>query len=403
MKLVRKILVLYIVLAFACNKKNTVTPEEEVHCFYADFGTLPSFYAGLHVFTHNAPTYLYFERDMYDKSYFPAHVQVDIASGQGHNAILQQQMSDRVRAVVQHILRQNPKAKFELYTDDLRLRIADIWFWSNGVAKDKVKITLFSDGTGSYKAIFQDKFGNNGDIQFWNQYQQEFEQIYIQPSTATFIFDRDIWRNYSYVALSIVPQMQYWLQYPEYLQTNDLQIKQNVQKFTQEGKLIKKDLLDMYNTLSNNDQQKIRLMLRLAGTEANKYDALFSGDKPVLMITGTNPSNQQTLNYMQKVVDKFQADYRLLFKPHPADPNIQNVLNTFPVLSLVPATVPTEALFWFYNDKIAGIGGYESTLYLSVPSSKVKFFFLPGNKPTIAPLDYIWEQGVFSNVEIFNP
>lgn len=61
--------------------------DDADHYFYITFGTLPTLYAGLHVLSHDKPSYVFFQRSQtFRPEEYPAHAEVTIAADPSANA-----------------------------------------------------------------------------------------------------------------------------------------------------------------------------------------------------------------------------------------------------------------------------------------------------------------------------
>ena len=115
--------------------------DDADHCFYITFGTLPTLYAGLHVLSHDKPSYVFFQRSQtFRPEEFPAHAEVTIAADPSANAT-DEDMERMRTAMKQQILKINvedPTAVFGLYVDDLRCGIGYDWFVAQGIDSTRV-------------------------------------------------------------------------------------------------------------------------------------------------------------------------------------------------------------------------------------------------------------------------
>ena len=64
----------------------------------------------------------------------------------------------------------------------------------------------------------------------------------------------------------------------------------------------------------------------------------------------------------------------------------------------MPFTIPMEALCFIYPN--LNLGGFPSSLYMSVDEGKTKFFFVASKEELIAPLNYLYDD-LFSDAEFF--
>ena len=113
--------------------------------------------------------------------------------------------------------------------------------------------------------------------------------------------------------------------------------------------------------------------------------------KPNLIINGTSnqPENQRA--YVEEVYNQYKDDYDVFFEPHPADESYLDYETEFPGLKNVPK-MSFEFVMMFIGDKIDAIGGFPSTIYLTVPVEKVKFMFAAGPEAMPRPLNIIFSE-----------
>lgn len=120
--------------------------------------------------------------------------------------------------------------------------------------------------------------------------------------------------------------------------------------------------------------------------------------KEYLVITGTNPYGAGTKDLIRKVVQKYGAEYNLLFKPHPnAIPqgeDAQELANLG--VKVLPGRLPMEALLWVYPE--CKTGGYNSSLYMSAPKGNTLFFFANSVNDLISPIKELYDS-LFYNAE----
>lgn len=104
--------------------------------FYAGFGTMPALYAGLHVLSHDKPSYFYYTRSRtFDPDKFPPHVKVTTAADRTSDATEAEKdaMCREMKRRVLEINKADPTAVFGLYVDDLRCRLGYDWFVAQGI------------------------------------------------------------------------------------------------------------------------------------------------------------------------------------------------------------------------------------------------------------------------------
>ena len=104
--------------------------------FYISVGTMPTLYSGLHLLSHDKPSYVSYERaSTFDAAEFPDRAFVyPVADPTGHatNEELRA-MSEAMKRRILEINAEDPTAVFGLWVDDLRCRLGYDWFVAQGI------------------------------------------------------------------------------------------------------------------------------------------------------------------------------------------------------------------------------------------------------------------------------
>ena len=148
--------------------------------FYISVGTMPTLYSGLHLLSHDKPSYVSYERaSTFDAAEFPDRAFVyPVADPTGHatNEELRA-MSEAMKRRILEINAEDPTAVFGLWVDDLRCRLGYDWFVAQGIDSARVKVTMLSNGTATYNN-FHNYFGDAATAeQNWNDYAAEVEAL----------------------------------------------------------------------------------------------------------------------------------------------------------------------------------------------------------------------------------
>ena len=157
-----------------------------------------------------------------------------------------------------------------------------------------------------------------------------------------------------------------------------------------------------YEMLSVLPESARRQFYDMAGFDYDKFAALFDASpKGNLIIIGTSHQNaaseQQQRDYVARIVEQYGAAYDIFFKPHPADTSSVSYEIDFPGLMLLPGQMPFEIFVWSLMDHVDMIGGYPSTVFLTVPVDKVRFIFAPDAESLVRPLNLLFRDA--ANVE----
>lgn len=419
--------------------------------FYITLGTLPTLYATLNAYQNQNPnTYMWFLRGntiSYEYSadfihYFPTQSKTNASSVIDHSVI---------RNKVSEILAEDPEAKFHLYCDDLRAHFILNIFVQAGVNFNDMQVTLLSDGTGTYanfemlnSSLQLDGIDYNTAGELWNSRLDQMVNAVKNGTEGELYSDTENIAPFQYLAfyLTTLPNVEMWVQHPDYLVNAD----DTVMQAKSSMKLVAKDPAKMYRDLDRTafyEYQKAVLANALVGstTLESLEDAVayFNGtldrsDKEVVLILGTNRQTldenksyiDQTVNFytptrkndttvtykgvdysVEAGVDTLTVDgYTLTigeigaylnFKGHPAYPVNEETQAYFAQfgIEILPHRTPVEVLFWMYDVKA---GGYESTSFLSCNKGQTEFFF---ENVTNQALIQMKDAGFFDGAVVF--
>lgn len=368
--------------------------------FYVTFGTMPTLYAGLHLLSHDKPSYVFYQRSQtFDPALFPARAHVTTAADRSANAT-EMEMEEMALDMKRRILEINsadPTAVFGLWVDDLRCRIGYDWFVGQGIDSARVKVSMLSDGTGTYNN-FSTYFGDAATAeQNWNDYAAEVDAL-------------DWNHSGRYPETRVLPQFESYT-WPYYLSTRpDYRlVLQNASLLESSCAFISEKLTEMktesiqpYEMLSTLPEAAKQEFYKMAGFDYDKFAALFDqSSNKNLIIIGTSHASSESADeqrrYVARIVEQYGAAYDIFFKPHPADTSSADYQTAFPGLTLLPGQMPFEIFVWSLMDRVDMIGGYPSTVFLSVPVDKVRFIFAPDAASLVRPLNLLFRDAV--NVE----
>ena len=371
-----------------------------VYDFSLTLGTLPTLYAGLQSFSSDNEFYMWYSRKAtFDIDKMSNYVNMMVPE-KGYG----KEMIDAVTAEILNIYSTNPDAKFNLFVDDLRVHLYLQLFIANHIPESNVNVYLMSDGTGSY-TIFHNYFNDShyNWKYFGDLYEETVNRVKVEGQDAIPYHDDMNMHQTMYYA-SQKENVQYWLQFPELLKSNDPQITEEMKKMN----TVKRLPYEMYSNLS---EEKKAAFLDAVGVDKAYFDGLFySSDKPNLIISGTSLGGER--NSFEQVVKQIVADfgdtYKLFFKPHPAwDPKTNGELKALKRqefleglgITILPAQLPMEALLWAYPD--VKIGGYSSTLYMSTDREQTIFFIADSKESLVAPLPELYDMGHFGDAKFY--
>ena len=353
--------------------------EDTTHNFYITFGTLPTLYAGLHLLNHQVPSYVFYERNnTFDPQYLPSYATVVNLGGNEVQYI----MRDYMKAKILEINQNNPNAIFGLYVDDLRARIGYDWFIAQGIDPSRIKVTLLSDGTGSYNE-FYNQYGTEGvGESLWINTINEINTLnssFARNNRTFAVPEFESW-NWPW-PISTLPNYRYFLQYPEYLESNDSYVQSQIP-------IMKTVNIPPYEILNNLTATQKDTFLKMAGLDYNQLNTMLnqSPKKNLVIIATVNSSSLEDL--IDQTMETYSSEYDIYFSRHPADNEWEMYPNRYPNLTVLPY-MPFEVFFWYFKDQLEIIGGSPSSTFLTIPVEKVKFMYASGPESMPKPLNHI--------------
>ena len=138
---------------------------------------------------------------------------------------------------------------------------------------------------------------------------------------------------------------------------------------------MKMESVQPYELLTALPEASKQQFYRMAKFDYARFAGLFDlSPKKNLIIIGTSHSSaaseQQQAAYVERIIQQYGSDYDIFFKPHPADSSSAGYPDRFEGLTLLPGQMPFEIFVWALLDKIDMIGGYPSTTFISVRSTR---------------------------------
>lgn len=364
--------------------------------FYVTFGTMPTLYAGLYLLSSDAPAWVFYSRSQtFDPAEFPAQATVLRAADPTANATDADidRVATDLRRRIREIDNADPTATFGLYVDDIRCRIGYDWFVAQGIDPSRVRVTLLSDGTATYQN-FYDYFGDPSTaLENWERYAAEVEALdwnhggrfpetraaYYNPNSPTWVYH-----------FSSRPGYRLIMQDESLLEPREGFLAEKIDAMEVESV----QPSEMLAALPAAEKQRF---YRMAGFDYDRFAALFDQSaKKNLVVIGTShtssASEQSQRDYVTRIVERYGAEYDIFFKPHPADTSSRSYETDFEGLTLLPGQMPFEIFVWSLIDRVDMIGGYPSTVYLTVPVEKVRFLFARDAASLVRPLDILFRD-----------
>lgn len=382
---------------FSVNILPPTKNEGKTYDIIATNVTLPTLYAGLNLASSDNESFVWFGRaGTLSEDALKSNTKITLSKYIGDANKLMVNVVEEIKEYCYNAMKKDSNAKFRLYIDDLRYWIEMMSLAEMGLQDDRYEVYYISDGTLSYVMNYS---YTDGTIDDYNNAVKSRETMmdkvrsnaYASDITNSYI-DENLYKDFIIVGAHR-DNIYYWAQYPEYITAKD----SRVQEIFYES--IDKKLPElMYKSLT--EAQK-KYFLSLINFDKEAFDAEYfnaDNEKPYLIVTGTNPYNEETYRYIEIVSQKYGTEYNIVFKPHPsAIPQGEDLAKLDALnIKVLPGRLPMEALLWVYPEY--KVGGYNSSLYMSAPKGNTLFFFTEGKETLISPLKELYDA-LFSNAE----
>ena len=210
----------------------------------------------------------------------------------------------------------------------------------------------------------------------------------------------------AYIRAAQQDNAEWWGAFPETLVSLDTKVNAEIEK----AHLIKKLPENMWADLS--DEQKRNFLDSVSFDKESFDQTYFAKSGKYLIVTGTNPytgsfTAVEFLNVLDKIVTDY-PNYNILFKPHPASvptpPGFNQSDGVYEYMvehdiAILPGRLPMEVISWVYGDAL--IGGFDSSLYMSVPGKNVAFFIAENSESLSVVTKTLYDSGMFDNIKFY--
>lgn len=319
-----------------------------------------------------------------------------------------------IEEYIKEVLKKNPNAYFHLYTEEDNFYLELELFGKIGLNDNRYQVTLYTTGTLSYVKEYEITKKNKYDR--FIEEKQKYEEIVFNIKSnlgnysdypGSYLVDEDsqVFNssiNYDYMFISLFRNnIEYLIQYPELITFEDDNIK-NEMKNANIKKIVAQD---NYEKLQ--DDEKEVFFSNISLNKKDLDDNYFNDtNKDYLIITGTVPfdgpyEKDEYKEIIKKVYNDYKDKYNILYKPHPrAIPNDEekSFLESLGI-KILPGEIPMEAIMFIYPN--LKIGGFGSSLYMSVDEGKTEFFFADNYEDLVEPLNKLYNK-LFSNAKFYN-
>lgn len=321
-----------------------------------------------------------------------------------------------LKEYIEKILKEDPKACFELYMEEDKFYLELELFGKIGLDDSRYEVTMYTNGTLGYTRKYdmtqKDKYERFSEEK--EDYIKIVEKIknntietngypgsYLVDKNSS-VFGQNLNFDYMYISTLVRDNIKLLLQYPDMVTFEDEKVSSEMEK----ANIIKLVVQDEFAKLKDKEKEVFFDNIELNKEELDK-NYFTDISKEYLIITGTVPfygeytKKEKFEEVIKQIAKEYANKYILLYKPHPrAIPNEQQekFLNNLGI-KVLPGKLPMEAISFIYPN--LKLGGFDSSLYLSTDKGKTLFFFAKDKSELWSPLDVLYDT-MFSEAKFYN-
>lgn len=342
------------------------------------------------------------------------NIQISEYNGQKDSNVFKTKVLEEMNTYIKETLKKNPDAYFHLCTEEDNYYLELELFGKLGLDDNRYDVTIYSNGTLSYVRGYEITKNNKYEryLEEKTEYQEIIEKIrnntlehndypgsYLVDEKSE-IFHSEY--NYDYMLISTQREnVKYLLQYPEFFEFKD----ENIKKEMESANIEKIVAQDEYNKLNEEEKNVFFENINLNKEELdNNYFQEENGK--YLIISGTVPFyNNYTETKFKEIINEvynnYKDEYVILYKPHPRaipDEEQSKFLEELDI-KILPGKIPMEAIMFIYPN--LKIGGFASSLYMSLDEGKAEFFFAKDKNELVEPLNELYDK-LFEDAKFYN-
>lgn len=377
--------------------------------------TLPTFFASFDMIKQKeTPAYVWFQRADTLNTEALQEMFTDVTISQYVGEESSQNFLENVRKEIQEyviqVLKNDENAHFNVYVTAEYYWLEIATLEELGLTDERVHTTMYSCGTVDYVVDYS--FTEENTYQNFLEEKQNFEEALDKARSNLCADDTnlnflkkpgEIRANFNYVLISALrDNVTYCLQFPEMITFKDSQVEEAMKDVHMEKVVAR----DKFNELTDEQKEQFFKCINL---DKEQFDTEYfnSESGKYLIITGTRPyygnyTQSEFENMIDQVVQKYGEIYTILFKPHPSaipDGNKVEYLNQKNI-KILPGKMPMEAISFIYED--LKLGGFASSLYMSVDEGNTLFFFSDSKDSLVEPLNVLYDD-LFTEAEFIQP
>ena len=335
---------------------------------------------------------------------------INIQSEENYDKSIDMEM----KSYVERILKQDPNAYFIVHVDEFRFYAEFPLFAELGLTDNRYSINIYTDGTLSYTRKYE--IAEERKYEKFQEEKKTYEDLLKQIRSNTYdskkiykvaeyLMNSKSYENYNYNYLlisTLKDNVNYLLQYPDLIKFEDKRVAKEMEKANfskivaqEQFSEISEDGKNIFFDLINFNKQEM---------DEKYFNQQDKGD--YLIITGAKPfygtvTQKEFEEYIGIICDKYKDKYTILYKPHPSalPDEEQEKFLTYHNIKVLPGRIPMEAISYIYPN--LKLGGFASSLYMSVDEGKTLFFFARNKELLVDPLNILYDD-LFSNAEFIH-
>ena len=395
---------------------NSIDEEEQnEYNIFITAETLPTLFASFDMIKEkDVPAFVWYQRsdtlNIDELKNMFSNVTISEYVGQGALYEIKNKVVPEIKEYVSNVLKNDENAHFNVYVTAEYYWLEIATLEELGLTDERVDIVMYSCGTVDYVVDYG--FTGENTYEFFKYEKANFEEaidyaranLCKDDTELVFLQNVELGSiNKDYVLINALRNnVTYYLQFPDLISFKDEEVANDMK----EANIQKIVAREQFNSLTQEQKEEF---FRCVNLDKEEFDTNYfnSEEGKYLIITGTNPyygkySKQEFQNMMEQVIEKYGEEYELLYKPHPMAMPIgedEEYLNEQGI-KILPARMPMEAILFVYDG--LKLGGFDSSLYMSLDEGNTLFFFNDSVENLVSPLNVLYDD-LFSEAEFIQP
>ena len=366
---------------------------------YLTLATLPSLYGALSFANSTNESFIWFgTSDTFDEDYLSSLDYVTLSNNNGNKDSIYNSLPKEIKNYIIGVLDKDDDAYFNLYLDEQISYLEYNVLSELGIDDNRYHVNYLTDGTMSYEIEYP--YDKENSYKFYMEVSDSYYDILHKIRSN--LISRNVVDEAYFIPSLARDNVTYYLQFPSFFTSKDKKMKSIYESVN-------------YNSVSPqeryeklNDKEK-SIFRNVIGFDKSEFDKLYFNDnsKPYLIVTGLVPIDgnlgiKTFKNMIEYVVDEYGKKYNILYKPHPRALPDEDLISYFLSLNIgiLPGKMPMEAITFVYTD--LKLGGFTSSLYMSMEPDNVLFFFVENKKDIFEPIKSMLDS-TYKNTELIKP